>query len=74
MGPSSPGMLKAAFGISATVYATIYSDIFEPDGLAFMRSVPIVTAALALVALPVFNIVPFRQAQECPGGGAQPSR
>ena len=55
------------YGISASFYTTIYSNVFEPDGLSFMLFMMVSVLALGLAALPFFNAVPFRQAQECPG-------
>lgn len=49
------------------MFATVYMDVFAPHALHFMLFMPIAVALLALIALPTFNIVPFRQAHECPG-------
>ena len=66
------GILKAVYGISASMYATVYANTYDThgqaDGLGFMLFISISSTALGLLALPFFNIVPFRQAQEHPGG------
>ena len=61
------GILKAVFGISASVYALIYANAFEPDGISFFLFAVLAACTLALLAIPFFNIVPFRQEQESPG-------
>ena len=54
------------------MYATVYINVFEPDGLSFMLFIPLSATALGLMALPFFNVVPFRQAHEHPGARHSP--
>ena len=49
------------------MYAIIFTNVFDPDGLDFLLFISLSVAVMVLLALPFFNIVPFRQAQESPG-------
>lgn len=59
--------MKACYGISASMFSVVYTQAFDPNGLAFMLFITLSTAALGLLALPTFNSVPFRQAHENAG-------
>lgn len=61
------GIMKACYGISASMFSVVYTQAFDPNGLAFMLFITLSTAALGLLALPTFNSVPFRQAHENAG-------
>ena len=55
------GILKAFLGLSASAYITIYVSFLEPDALRFLLLLAIAPTAVALLASPFINYVPFIQ-------------
>ena len=55
------GILKAFLGLSASAYITIYVSFLEPDALRFLLVLAVAPTAVALLASPFINYVPFIQ-------------
>ncbi|KAK9838163.1 hypothetical protein WJX81_005591 [Elliptochloris bilobata] len=55
------GVLKSFAGLSASVFTAVYLAAFRPDAAAFLASVAAAPVLLGVVALPLFNAVPFQQ-------------
>lgn len=56
-------------GLSASILAAVYAATMQPNALGFLLFIALSIPALVVLALPVFNAVPFRQSGELPRQG-----
>jgi uncharacterized membrane protein YgcG len=69
------GLVKAAVGLSASLYASAYTGFLQPRADRFLLALALAPSAVALLALPLVNCVPFTQRCEAEGApGATQAR
>jgi MFS family permease len=68
-GPAA-GVLKGAVGLSGSIFTVVYAAAFAGDTPAFLAFLAAAPPAVALLAAPFVNVVPFDQADEWGRDGA----
>lgn len=62
------GLVKASVGLSASLYASAYTSVFQPAADRFLLFLALMPTVVGLVAMPLVNYVPFVQRSETDRG------